>query len=162
MNKLKALAWAGLIFSLLGYLPKIGHFFSLIGFSCIFLMYRELAWQKLSSKAGKLYLIITLLSLMAVILAIFGWVYGQLIGGVLSIVAYAIGMYVAWSTYLLSLEMRKIAHLSGHKLFKVAARMLKISAFTMPLLIGFLLQAITQLFILIAVILYKPQQKIAA
>ena len=155
-TKHKLYAWIGLIFSLLGYFPKIGHVFSLIGCISIALMYHELAKTQLTLKGTRIYILITLLSLLAVVLAVFGWVYGQLVGGILSIVAYAVGIFVAWQTYLLALEFRRVAQITGAKSFRVIAMLLRISAFTMPLLIGFLLQALTQLVILIAVIIYRP------
>ena len=155
MTKIQRYAGLGLIFSLLGYIPKIGYIFSIVGVIACALVYREWAQAKLSQSATKLYLAITILSLIALIMALWGWTYGQLVGGVIAILAYALGIFVAWLTYLLHLEVRKVALWRHDKLLKIAALMLKVAAFTMPLLIGFLLQALTQLIILIAMLRHQ-------
>lgn len=160
MNKIHKYAWAGLIFSLLGYFPKVGHLFSLLGFIAGILMYRELETAGIIKKAAKLYVAITLLSLVAVLFATLGWVYGHLPAVVLSTIAYVIGLVVARLTYLLYKEVAKTSDSYGGRLFKVSAVMLQVAAFTMPILIGFLIQGIAQLVIFVAVIKYKPQDQV--
>lgn len=154
MRKLHNYAWAGLIFSLLGYIPKWGHIFSLLGFIFGIFMYLELKRAKLVEKAARLYIIITLLSLLAALLATLGWIFGFPLAIFLTILAYIVGLIVAWFTFQLSREITATANITGSGLFDICAVMLKVSAFTMPILIGFLIEAIAQLLIYIAVINY--------
>ncbi len=161
MLHIRKYAWAALVFSLLGYVPSFGHLFSLFGFIAGVMVYRNLEKVGLIQKATRLFVGITLLSLLAVVFATIGWLAkNQLPAVSFSILAYSIGLVVAWLTYLLHKELAKTAELAGTKLFRISAVLLKISAFTMPILIGFLIQGITQLIIYVAVIEYKPQVEV--
>jgi len=161
MSKLNKLAALALVLNLLGYIPKIGHLFSLAGFILGIFVYRELESLGLISNAWKKFMAITLLSLIAVVLAVIGYLSHNItISIIFSILAYATGLLTAWITYLLSREVMATAINTQEKSFKIAAVLLKISAFTMPVLIGFLIQGLAQLVFLIAAIIYKPNQAI--
>jgi len=161
MSKLNKLAVLALVLNLLGYIPKIGHLFSLAGFILGIFVYRELESLGLISNAWKKFMAITLLSLIAVVLAVIGYLSHNItISIIFSILAYATGLLTAWITYLLSREVMATAINTQEKSFKIAAVLLKVSAFTMPVLIGFLIQGLAQLVFLIAAIIYKPNQAI--
>lgn len=162
MSKLNILGLSALVLNLLGYIPKIGHLFSLAGFIVGVLTYRELEALGLIKGAWKLFTTITLLSLVAVALATLGYIYQDRVVLAITVsgVAYVIGLIIAWVTYRLSQQLELTAGQTQSKSFKVTAIILKISAFTMPVLVGFLIQGLAQLVFLIAAIIYKPNQVI--
>lgn len=164
MSKLNKLALTSLILNLLGYIPNWGHLFSVAGFSVGILVYRELEHLGLVAGAWKLFTAITLLSIVAVLLATFGFIYEDkpVLAISLSVIAYLIGLGAAWLTYKLAQRFRLTIIQTGAKNFAITAIMLKIAAFTMPLLIGFLIQGVAQLVFLVTAIFHKPNQSIAS
>lgn len=160
MSKLNKLALVALIFNILGYLPKIGHIFSLVGFIVGVLTYRELEVLGLIKGAWKSFIGITVLSIIAVLFAVIGYLYQDKISVSLtmSVVAYAVGLGATWCTYKLMKQMEETVAITGNKSFKITLVTLRVAVFTMPILVGFLIQGIAQLVFLISAIMYKPSQ----
>ena len=162
MSKLHQFAWLSLILNLLGYVTDWGGFFSLLGFIATIFLYLQFERRNFVDKIVKLYIITSLLMTLSLFLAAAAYIiqvrtHVMSIGSIsLLAVAYLVGLGVAFLTYKLSTKVRLIAEHCNSKAFRVASILFKISAYTMPLIVGILIQAIAQLAVLIAAIIYKP------
>lgn len=162
MSKLHQFAWLSLVLNLLGYVTHWGSVFSLLGFIATIFLYLQFERRNFVDKIVKLYIITSVLMTVSLFLAASAYIiqahtHVMSIGSIsLLVAAYLVGLGAAFLTYKLSTKVRLIAEHCNSKAFRIASILFKISAYTMPLIIGILIQAIAQLAVLIAAIIYKP------
>ncbi len=161
MSKLHQFAWLSLVLNLLGYVTHWGSVFSFLGFIATIFLYLQFERRHFVDKIVKLYVITSVLMTLSLFLAAAYIIQVRTqvmsIGSIsLLIVAYLVGLGAAFLTYKLSTKVHLIAEHCNSKAFRIASILFKISAYTMPLIVGILIQAIAQLAVLIAAIIYKP------
>lgn len=180
MTKLQKLALVAFIFDVLLFIPSIGILGITLGIVFTILVYMEMHKQHLTKNATKLYIYILLLNsffALAVIpmvmlfylvitgdsenilgnlwkIELAGKTYGVGLGHILAVLGYVALLISMTYIFRLSSEIKQLSVMADNSLlFRFAAGLLKVSAITMPILIGLVFYSIAQIFIQLAILM---------
>lgn len=180
MTKLQKLALVAFIFNVLLFIPSIGILGITLGIVFTILVYMEMHKQHLTQNATKLYIYILLLNsffALAVIpmvmlfylvvtgdsenilgnlwkIELAGKTYGVGLGHILAVLGYVALLISMTYIFRLSSEIKHLSVMADNSLlFRFAAGLLKVSAITMPILVGLVFYSIAQIFIQLAILM---------